>query len=62
MPSTRTPGDSSSAIVRVRCMTAALVPHDIVWFYERGEPPAQHPRFTHLERFTDLPAWIDAIA
>ncbi len=41
---------------------AALVPHDIVWFYERAEPPAQHPRFTHLEKFTDLPAWIDAIA
>jgi len=40
---------------------AALVPHDIVWFYERAEPPA-HPRFTRLERFTDLPAWIDAIA
>ena len=40
---------------------AALVPHDIVWFYERAEPPAQHPRFTRLEKFTDLPAWIDAI-
>ena len=41
---------------------AALVPHDIVWFYERAEPPAQHPRFTRLQKFTDLPAWIDAIA
>jgi len=41
---------------------AALVPHDIVWFYERAVPPAQHPRFTHLQAFTDLPAWIDAIA
>ena len=41
---------------------AALVPHDIVWFYERAEPPAQHPRFARLENFTDLPAWIDAIA
>jgi putative hydrolase of the HAD superfamily len=41
---------------------AALVPHDIVWFYERAVPPAQHPRFTHLQTFTDLPAWIDAIA
>ncbi len=40
---------------------AALVPHDIVWFYERAEPPAQHPRFARLEKFTDLPAWIDAI-
>ena len=41
---------------------AALVPHDIVWFYERAEPPTQHPRFTRLQKFTDLPAWIDAIA
>jgi putative hydrolase of the HAD superfamily len=41
---------------------AALVPHDIVWFYERAQAPVHHPRFKQLHNLTDLPGWIDAIA
>jgi putative hydrolase of the HAD superfamily len=40
---------------------AALVPHDIVWFYERAEAPLDHPRFTRLPALADLPGWIDSI-
>jgi putative hydrolase of the HAD superfamily len=41
---------------------AALVPPDIVWFYERAIAPVDHPRFKTLETLADLPNWIDGIA
>jgi putative hydrolase of the HAD superfamily len=40
---------------------AAYVPHEIVWFHERAEPPLHHPRFKALARFAELPDWIDAL-
>lgn len=40
---------------------AAFVPHEIVWFYERADAPLDHPRFSQLERFDDLPRWLDSI-
>jgi putative hydrolase of the HAD superfamily len=40
---------------------AAYVPHDIVWFYERAEPPDGNPRFKKLSSLADLPGWVDAI-
>jgi len=40
---------------------AAFVPHGIVWSHERAEPPVDHPRFSQVAGFADLPAWIDTI-
>lgn len=40
---------------------AALVPHEIVWFHERADPPVDHPRFTRLRTLADVPKWIDGI-
>jgi putative hydrolase of the HAD superfamily len=40
---------------------AAHVPHEIVWFYERADPPLNHPRFKRLQNLAELPGWIDAI-
>jgi len=40
---------------------AAHVPHEIVWFYERANPPLDHPRFKRLQSLAELPVWIGAI-
>jgi putative hydrolase of the HAD superfamily len=40
---------------------AALVPFELVWSHEAAETPADHPRFTELATFAQLPAWIDSL-
>ncbi len=40
---------------------AAFIPPEIAWFHERAEPPIDHPRFTQIERFVELPAWVEAV-
>lgn len=41
---------------------AAFIPPEIAWFHELADPPVDHPRFTRLDRFADLPAWLEAVA
>lgn len=41
---------------------AAHVPHAITWIHERAPEPSGHQRYARLERFQDVPAWLDQIA
>lgn len=41
---------------------AAHVPYPITWSHERAEVPIGHPRYAQLDRFADVPLWLDRIA
>lgn len=40
---------------------AAFLPPELSWSHERAAVPSAHPRFTQLDRFAALPAWLDRI-
>ncbi len=40
---------------------AAYIPQPLAWSHERAGGPCEHPRYRHLERLGELPAWIDTI-
>jgi len=40
---------------------AAFLPPELSWAHERAAVPSDHPRFAQLDRFADLPGWLDRI-
>jgi len=40
---------------------AAFLPPELSWSHERAAVPSEHPRFTQLDRFAELPGWLDRI-
>lgn len=40
---------------------AVFIPPEIAWIHERVDPPVDHPPFTQLDRFAELPLWLDDV-